>query len=413
MHPLVGRVPSPGVPISSPVRVAESKTKYMHTPFHILHLEDNVRDRELTAAALAADGLDCDFTYANTRAEFIQALTNDVCDVILCDFTLPGYSGLAALEAARMQHPEIPFIFVSGTIGEVRAVASLKLGATDCVLKGHPDHLAPAVRRALGERQDRQVRQTAEAHLQQAQKLQAIEQLARGVAHEFNNLLTPVRANAEMLLLDSGPETSPGTEMLGDIIKAADRGADLVRQLGAFSRSHAIRPAKMSLPEVLAELTPKIKVIVGEHIQVRIQCATKLPGMHGDARLLGEAILSLVSNARDAMPCGGQLQITTEPVRISPADAQAHPEAGAGEFICLTVRDTGTGIQPENVRHLFEPFYSTKEVGLGTGLGLATVFGIVQQHRGWIEVVTRPKVGSAFKIFLPAGRHKAPGPECS
>ena len=153
----------------------------------------------------------------------------------------------------------------------------------------------------------------------------------------------------------------------------------------------------MSLPEVLAELTPKIKVIVGEHIQVRIQCATKLPGMHGDARLLGEAILSLVSNARDAMPCGGQLQITTEPVRISPADAQAHPEAGAGEFICLTVRDTGTGIQPENVRHLFEPFYSTKEVGLGTGLGLATVFGIVQQHRGWIEVVTRPKVGSAFK----------------
>ena len=385
----------------------------MPTPFHILHLEDNVLDRELTAAALAADGLDCAFTYVTTRAEFLQALANEACDVILCDFTLPGYSGLAALEAARMQRPKIPFIFVSGTIGEEVAVASVKLGAADCVLKDHRDRLAPAVRRALGERQCRQARQTAEAHLLQAQKLKVIEQLARGVAHNFNNLLTPVRANAEMLLLDSGIETFPAREMLADIIKAADRGADLVRQLGAFSRSHAIHPVRMSLNEVLAGLTPKIKGLVGEHIQVRIQCAATLPGLHADARLLGEAILSLVSNARDAMPHGGQLQITTEPAGISPADAQAHPEAGTGEFICLIVRDTGTGIQPENVPHLFEPFFSTKEVSQGTGLGLATVYGIVQQHHGWIEVVTRPNVGTAFKIFLPAGRPKAHPNGCS
>jgi two-component system, cell cycle sensor histidine kinase and response regulator CckA len=383
----------------------------MPAPFHILHLEDTVGDRELTAAALAADGLDCAFTYAATRAEFLHALANEDYDVILCDFTLPGYSGLAALEAARMQRPEIPFLFVSGTIGEERAVASLKLGATDCVLKDHPDNLAPAVRRALGERHDRHVRQTAEAHLHQAQKLEAIEQLARGVAHNFNNLLTPVRANAEILLMDSGPEASPGTEMLGDIIKAADRGADLVRRLGAFSRSQSIHPARMSLNEFLARLSRKIKDIVGEHTQVRMLYGAGLTWLQGDDRLLEEAILSLVSNARDAMPHGGQLQITTEPVRISPADAQAHPEAGAGEFICLIVRDTGTGIQPENVPHLFEPFYSTKEVGQGTGLGLATVFGIVQQHHGWIEVVTRPKVGTAFKIFLPAGRPKAPDTE--
>ena len=379
----------------------------MPTPFHILHLEDNVLDRELTAAALAADGLDCAFTYATNRAEVLQALANEACDVILCDFTIPGYSGLAALEAARMQRPEIPFIFVSGTIGEEVAVASVKLGAADCVLKDRRDHLAPAVRRALREHQCRQARQTAKAHLLQAQKLKVIEQLARGVAHNFNDLLTPVRANAEILLLDSGPETSPAREMLADIIKAADRGADLVRRLGTFSRSHAIQPAQMSLNEVLAGLTPIIKNLVGEHIQVRIQCAATLPGLHGDARLLGEAILSLVSNARDAMPHGGQLQITTEPARISPADAPVRTEAGTGEFICLIVRDTGTGIQPENVPHLFEPFFSTKGVGKGTGLGLATVYGIVQQHRGWIEVVTRPNVGTAFKIFLPAGRPKA------
>jgi two-component system, cell cycle sensor histidine kinase and response regulator CckA len=376
----------------------------MQGPYYILHLEDNVRDRELTAAALAADGLDCAFTYVTTRLEFLRALANENCDVILCDFTLPGYSGLAALEAARTQRPEVPFLFVSGTIGQERAIASLKMGAADCVLKDHPDHLAPAVRRALGERQCRRARQTAEAHLHQTQKLEAIEQLARGVAHEFNNLLTPVRANAELLLMDSGPEASPGTELLADIIKAADRGADLVRRLGAFSRSQAIHPARMSFNEVLAGLSPKLKGIVGEHIQVSIQYAARLPWLHGDAGLLEEVILSLVGNARDAMPHGGQLQIATEPVRISPADAQAHPEAGAGEFVCLIVRDTGTGIQPENVQHLFEPFYSTKDVGKGTGLGLATVFGIVQQHHGWIEVVTRPQIGTAFKIFLPAER---------
>jgi two-component system, cell cycle sensor histidine kinase and response regulator CckA len=207
--------------------------------------------------------------------------------------------------------------------------------------------------------------------------------------------------------------TTPRSNRARSESKAADRGADLVRRLGTFSRSQAIHPARMSLNEVSARLSPKLKDIVGEHIQVRIQYAARLPGLHGDARLLEEAIHSLVSNARDAMPHGGQLQITTEPVRISPLEAQAHPEAGAGEFICLIVRDTGTGIQPENVPHLFEPFYSTKDVGKGTGLGLATVFGIVQQHHGWIEVVTRPKVGTAFKIFLPAGRAKDRDIECS
>ena len=131
----------------------------MPIPFNILHLEDNVHDRELTAAAWAADGLDCAFTYVTTRLEFLRTLASENCDVILCDFTLPGYGGLAALEAARKHRPEVPFLFVSGTTGEERAVASLKMGATDCVLKDHPDRLAPAVRRALREGECRRTRQ--------------------------------------------------------------------------------------------------------------------------------------------------------------------------------------------------------------------------------------------------------------
>jgi two-component system, cell cycle sensor histidine kinase and response regulator CckA len=376
----------------------------MQGPFHILHLEDNVRDRELTAAALAADGLDCAFTCVATRPEFLRALANENWDVILCDFTLPGYSGLAALEAARMHRPEVPFLFVSGTIGEERAAASLKMGVADCVPKDRPDHLAPAVRQALGERQRRQARQAAEAHSQQAQKPEASEQLAGGVAHEFDNRVPPGRANAERLPMASDPEASPGTEVQADIVKAADRGADLVRRLGDFSRSQAIHPARMSLNVVLARLSPKLKEIVGERIQVRILYAARLPELHGDAGLLEEVILSLVNNAREAMPHGGQIQITTEPVKISTWDTQTHPEAVEGEFICLIVRDTGTGIRPENVTQRLDPFYSSKDVGKGSDLGLATVFSIVQQHQGWIEVVTRPKAGTAFKIFLPAGR---------
>ena len=373
----------------------------MRARFHILHLEDNARDRELIAAALARDGLDCEVSYAKNEAEFLGALADEDCDVILSDFTLPAYGGIAALAAARKHRPEVPFLFVSGTIGEERAVASLKLGATDYVLKDHPDHLAPALRRALAERECRQARQAADTQLRQDQKLEAIEQLARGVAHEFNNLLTPVRVNAEILLLESGPQESPGTEMLADIIKAADRGADLVRRLGAFSRIGVIHSARLSLNQVVARLAPKLRGIVGEQIEVKFQYAADLLELQGDAGLLEQAILSLASNARDAMPQGGQLYLTTEAATISPLEAQVHPDAGTGEFVCLIVRDTGTGIRPEHLRHLFEPFYTTKDVGQGSGLGLATVFGIVQQHHGWVEVASQVGEGSTFKVFLP------------
>jgi two-component system cell cycle sensor histidine kinase/response regulator CckA len=384
-------------------RREDISTDIMRPPFNVLHLEDKVADRELTAAALAADGLECEFNYAVTQAEFLAALADDSCDVILSDFTLPSYTGLEALEEARRRRPKVPFLFLSGTLGEERAVASLKMGAADYVLKDHPDRLASAIRRALGECECQQARQAAEVQWHQDQKLGAIEQLARGMAHELNNQLSPVRAYAELLFLAPGLANEPSKQMLAEIITAVDRSADLIRRLGVFSRSQMIHPAPVVLNEVVAGLAPRLRSVLGEQIEMQLKYAAQLPGLEGDASLLQQAILNLASNARDAMPHGGVFYIDTAPVKVSPVHDQADYITQAGELVCLTIRDTGGGIQSEHLPHLFEPFFTTKPVGQGVGLGLATVYGIVQQHHGWIEVATRPGVGTEFKIFLPAG----------
>ena len=385
----------------------------MRPPFNILHLEDKDADRELTAAALAADGLECEFNYATTQAEYLAALAGDRFDVILSDFTLPSYTGLEALREARRRRPEVPFLFLSGTLGEERAVASLKMGAADYILKDQPDRLASAVRRALGERECQQARRAADVHRHQAQKLAAIEQLARGMAHEFNNQLSPVRAYAELLLLAPGLANDPSKQMLAEIITAVDRCADLIRRLGAFSHSQTIHSTHVVLNEVVASLAPRLRSVLGEQIQIQCRYAAQLPGLEGDASLLQQAILNLASNARDAMPHGGGFYIDTEPVKVSQVRTQADYITEAGEVVCLTIRDTGAGIQSEHLPHLFEPFFTTKPVGQGVGLGLATVYGIVQQHHGWIEVATQPGVGTEFKIFLPAEARESHGAESS
>jgi CheY-like chemotaxis protein len=145
-----------------------------------------------------------------------------------------------------------------------------------------------------------------------------------------------------------------------------------------------------------------LKRIIGEDLQLQCTYAARLPAVQADVGMLEQVLVNLAVNARDAMPKGGQLLILTETTRLDVAHTSAHPEARAGDFVCLSVTDTGTGIAAEHLPHLFEPFFTTKEVGKGTGLGLATVYGIVQQHEGWIEVASQPGAGSTFKIFLPA-----------
>jgi len=245
-------------------------------------------------------------------------------------------------------------------------------------------------------------RNVLEEQLRQAQKLEAVGQLAGGVAHDFNNMLAVIRGNAELLLMDEGQYTAETKEGLKQVVGASERAANLTRQLLAFSRKQVLQPQPLVLNDVIANLTKMVSRVIGENIDLQCHYAAPLAHVHADTGMMEQVILNLVVNARDAMPRGGRLMVATEQHTLDEAQAQAHPGARAGDYVCLVVSDTGSGIAPEVLPRIFEPFFTTKEVGKGTGLGLATVYGIVQQHQGWLEVSSQVGEGSSFKVFLPA-----------
>jgi PAS domain S-box-containing protein len=241
-----------------------------------------------------------------------------------------------------------------------------------------------------------------EDQLRQAQKLEAVGRLAGGVAHDFNNMLAVISGNAELLLMDEGQLGAGATEGLKHIIDAAEHAAKLTRQLLIFSRKQVLQSQPVALNDLIGNLTKMLKRVVREDIRLECRYAAQLPFIQADPGMLEQVLLNLVVNGRDAMPNGGELLITTEGTSVAEAYGQTNCEARAGEFVCLTVSDTGTGIAPEHLQRMFEPFFTTKEVGKGTGLGLASVYGIVKQHQGWVEVSSRLGEGATFKIFLPA-----------
>jgi PAS domain S-box-containing protein len=245
-------------------------------------------------------------------------------------------------------------------------------------------------------------RKALEEQLRQSQKMDAVGQLAGGVAHDFNNMLAVIRGNAELLLMDEVEHNADTREGLANVVTAAERAANLTRQLLAFSRKQVLQPQPLVLNEVIANLTKMLKRVIGENIDLQCHYTATLPCVQADTSMMEQVILNLVVNARDAMPEGGELHVATRPAVLDEAHARTNPEARAGEFVCLSVRDTGTGIAPEYLARIFEPFFTTKEVGKGTGLGLATVYGIVKQHAGWIEVSSQLGEGSTFRVFLPA-----------
>ncbi|MGD0260969.1 MAG: ATP-binding protein [Verrucomicrobiota bacterium] len=245
-------------------------------------------------------------------------------------------------------------------------------------------------------------RRELEAQLRQAQKMEGIGRLAGGIAHDFNNMLAVIRGNAELLLMDADQLNGPTNDYLKQVIAAAERAANLTRQLLAFGRKQIMRSQPLDLNDVVGNLTKMFKRIIGEDIDLQCQFAADLPSVEADIGMMEQVIVNLVVNARDAMPRGGQLLIATDVTNVGTAYTHTQLEARAGTCVCLTVSDTGTGITPEHLPRIFEPFFTTKESGKGTGLGLATVYGIVKQHQGWVEVSSRLGEGSIFKIFLPA-----------
>ena len=254
--------------------------------------------------------------------------------------------------------------------------------------------------RDLSERREGEAKRASlEAQLRQSQKMEAIGKLAGGVAHDFNNLLTVIQGQSALLedgLLEVG-EIVPAARAIGE---AADKAAELTRQLLAFSRRQVVQLVPTDVNELVADLGKLLRRLIGADIALHTVLAPGRVHINADAGMIEQVLMNLAVNARDAMPSGGALVVSTSIVHARPPrTATAAP--GPGTYARLTVRDSGTGIDAEHLPHIFEPFYTTKDKARSTGLGLATVFGIVEQHRGWVEVHTKVGEGTVFDVYVP------------
>jgi PAS domain S-box-containing protein len=466
----------------------------------------------------------CRIDRVQTRSEFLSAVRSNHLDLILSDFTMPGFNGLSALALAGRYCPETPFVFLSGTIGEDAAVEALKNGATDYVIKDRMSRLVPVIRRALQSVRESRIHQETErklrvqaelldkardaicvtdiegritysnqsaerlfgwagakaqgqllsellaklgctpqikaAHLAlksadswtgqlqikgkgsdllvvesrwtlvrdaegqdqsiliintditeqdklekqflRAQRLESIGTLAGGIAHDLNNTLTPILIAVDMLRQEITDERL--VRLLNVMDTSAHHGANLIRQVLTFARGTDTdaehMPVQPSL--IIRDVVELISETFPRSIKISSDTDTVLHFVKGNHTQLGQVLMNLCVNARDAMPEGGRLAINAQNVVIDETTANANPGAQPGRHVLLTIADTGCGIPPDIMDHIFDPFFTTKGQGKGTGLGLATSLGIVKAHGGFLQVKSTVRQGTEFRIYLPA-----------
>jgi PAS domain S-box-containing protein len=235
--------------------------------------------------------------------------------------------------------------------------------------------------------------------LRQSQKLEGVGQLAGGVAHDFNNLLLVIRSNAD-LVLETLPDDDARRGDVEEIVRAVDRAAALTRQLLAFSRKQVLRPTVFSLNEAVSTMEAMLRRLIGEDVRIELALAPDAGAVEADPVQIEQVVLNLVVNSRDAMPDGGVVTISTSLADMDDEYVRSHPDASAGTYACLTVSDTGTGMDEATRSRMFEPFFTTKGPGKGTGLGLSTVYGIVKQSGGHLDVTSRLGEGTSVRVYL-------------
>ena len=366
----------------------------------VLLVEDRPEDAELAVRELGRAELECETQRVDTAPAFRRALTDFTPDIVLADYTVPGFGGMAALEILQHEHPAIPLIIVTGSLDEETAVECIKAGAADYVLKTNLVRLPSAVRSALALAASKARARSLEAQLAQSQRLEAVGRLAGGVAHDFNNILTAIGGYTDLLLADMAP-TDARRQDVEEILRAAQRAAALTQQLLAFSRRQVMQPKVLDLNALVADIEKMLRRLIGEDILFATVLHPRTGNVRADPGQLEQVIVNLAVNARDAMPEGGRLTIETRSVELDESYRTEHPTVSPGPYVMLAVSDTGIGMDEETRTRIFEPFFTTKVRGKGTGLGLATVYGIVQQSGGHIWVYSEPGRGTTMRVYLP------------
>jgi hypothetical protein len=492
----------------------------------ILLVEDQADDAELAIRELVRAELRCETRRVDSAPAFRQAIADFRPDVVLADYTVPGFGGMVALEIVRAEAPSIPLIIVTGSLDEETAAECIRAGAADYVLKTNLVRLPSAVRGALAHAQSEADKQAAEAALRTSerrfralveeswdgvalfgadgtilygspattrllgydltefvgrnafefihpddqqgvvarltevmaqprarvhvaarvrhkngnwrdlegvftnllddpsvaaivnnyrdatdrrnleeqvilsQKMEAIGRLAGGVAHDFNNILTAIGGYTDLLLADL-PEHDPRRHDVEEIYQAAQRAATLTQQLLAFSRRQVMQPKVVDLNALVADIEKMLRRLIGEDILFATVLHPRVGNVRADPGKLEQVIVNLAVNARDAMPDGGRLTIETRNVELDESYVADHPSVAPGPYVLIAVTDTGMGMDDETKARIFEPFFTTKARGKGTGLGLATVYGIVRQTGGHIWPYSEPGRGTTMRVYLP------------
>ncbi len=372
----------------------------------VLFVEDSPDDVELISRELIRHGFQTESRAVESRADFLEALASETFDVILSDHSMTRFSSTEALRLLHEHAKDIPFIIVSGTISEDSAVDAMRAGAHDYVLKQNLRRLGPAVERELREAANRKAQRNTQAALQaseqrlhHAQRMESVGRLAAGIAHDFNNLLTVILGFSEFLM-DRLPPDEGAHRDASEIRSAAQRATGLTKQLLAFSRQQVLERRVVDLVAAVNEMQPMIRRLIGEDLRLEFHLATPPQLVLIDPSQFEQVLMNLVINARDAMPAGGHLRVSISRERIEPERA-ADLAVTPGAFVMLSVTDNGQGIASETLEYIFEPFFTTKPPGEGTGLGLATVFGIVRQSGGVIAVESAVGHGTTFRVYFP------------
>jgi len=506
----------------------------MNGETRILVLEDSLTDAEICEYEIKKEIPNCVFLRVETEEEYRKALEEFKPDLILSDYWLPRFTGMEALKIALLRDKELPFIVVTGSMNEETAVACMKAGAWDYVIKEHMKRLGKAVKAALEQKEMRRKRKGAEEErarlaaaveqageiifitdregtiiyanpaleevtgysreevlgknprifksgrhgevfyqnlwdtitagrtwrgrvvnrkkdgtlyteeatispirgetgeithfvavkrdvtefltlqeekerLQvqfiQAQKMESIGRLAGGIAHDFNNMLGVIIGHAEVAMAEM-EEKSSIYQHLQEIRKAAERSAELTRQLLAFARRQPIEPKVLNINEVVKEMVSMLRRITPENIDLTFEAGENLWPVKADPTQINRLLVNLVTNARDAIRETGHIRLATANRKVDEAFCQGRPFCRIGEYVEITVSDDGIGMEEEMLSCIFEPFFTTKPAGEGTGMGLSIVYGIVKQHDGFIDVKSEPGFGTVFSVYLPRYKGK-------